>query len=50
LQLFGTIPTLVLQQCYRSFSLDVLGALFYSLHFIAPIVFAFVLWKFSPKN
>ena len=50
LQLFGTIPTLVLQQFYRSFSLDVFGALLYSLHFIAPTVFAFALWKFYPKN
>ena len=50
LQLFRSIPTLVLQQFYRSFSLDVLGAFFYSFHFIAPTVFAFVLWKFCPKN
>jgi membrane-associated phospholipid phosphatase len=50
LQLFGTIPTLVLQEFYRSYFLDVLGTLFYSMHFIAPIVFAFVLWKFHSKS
>jgi membrane-associated phospholipid phosphatase len=50
LQLFGSIPTLVLQQLYRTPFLDYLGAFFYSLHFIAPTVFAFVLWKYSPKN
>jgi len=50
LQLSGSIPTLVLQQLYRTPFLDYLGAFFYSLHFIAPTVFAFVLWKYSPKN
>jgi hypothetical protein len=50
LQIFGTIPTLVLQQFYRSTFLDYLGAFFYSLHFIIPTVFAFILWRYSPKN
>lgn len=50
LALFGTIPTLVLQQFYRTPVLDYLGALFYSLHFIAPTVFAFILWKFRSKE
>ncbi len=50
LSLFGYLPTVVLQQLYRSSFLDYLGAFFYSLHFIAPTVFAFVLWKYSPKN
>ena len=50
IQLFGSIPTLVLQHLYRSPILDYLGAFFYSLHFIMPTVFAFVLWKYSPKN
>lgn len=50
LRLFGSIPTVVLQQLYRSNFLDYLGAFFYSLHLIAPTVFAFVLWKYSPKN
>ena len=50
LQLFGTIPTLVLQQFCRCTFLDYLGAFFYSLHFIAPVVFAFILWKWRPQN
>jgi len=50
LQLFGSIPTLVLQQYFRSPFLDYLSAFFYSLHFIAPVVFAFLLWKYSPRN
>jgi membrane-associated phospholipid phosphatase len=49
-ELFGTIPTLLLQHLYRMPILDYLGALFYSLHFIAPTVFAFVLWKYHPKH
>jgi membrane-associated phospholipid phosphatase len=49
-ELFGTVPTLFLQQFCRMPILDYLGALFYSLHFIAPTVFAFVLWKYHPKH
>lgn len=49
-ELFGTIPTLLLQHLYRTPILDYLGAIFYSLHFIAPTVFAFVLWKYHPKH
>jgi membrane-associated phospholipid phosphatase len=50
LQIFGQIPTLVLQQFYRSLVLDYLGAFLYSLHFIIPTVFGFILWKYSPRN
>jgi len=50
LRIFGTIPTLVLQQFYRSTFLDYLGAFFYSLHFIIPTMFAFALWRYSAKN
>jgi membrane-associated phospholipid phosphatase len=50
LQMFGTIPTLVLQQFYRNPVLDYLGAFFYSLHFIIPTVFGFILWKYSHEN
>jgi membrane-associated phospholipid phosphatase len=50
LRLFGFVPTLVLQQFYRSPFLDYLGAFFYSLHFILPVAFAFVLWRFYPKS
>jgi membrane-associated phospholipid phosphatase len=50
LKLFGSVPTLVLQQFYRTPILDYLSAFFYSLHFIAPTVFAFLLWKYHPKN
>jgi membrane-associated phospholipid phosphatase len=50
LLIFGTIPTLVLQLFCRTPVLDYLGAVFYSLHFIAPIVFAFMLWKHRPKD
>jgi len=49
-QMFGMIPTLVLQQSYRSLFLDYLGAFFYSLHFVIPTVFAFILWKYSNGN
>ena len=50
LRLFGSIPTLVLQQFYRFPLLDYLAASFYSLHFIAPTVFGFLLWKYRPEN
>ena len=50
LQIFGTIPTLVLQQFYRSPILDWIGAFFYSLHFLIPTVFGFVLWYRSREN
>lgn len=50
LKLFGAIPTLLLQQFYRSPFLDYLSTFFYSLHFVAPVVFAFLLWKYSPGN
>jgi hypothetical protein len=49
-QLFGQIPSVVLQQVIRMPILDYMGAIFYSLHFLAPTIFAFVLWKKSPKN
>jgi membrane-associated phospholipid phosphatase len=50
LSLFGSIPTIVLQQVMRLPILDYAGAFFYSLHFFAPTVFAFVLWRESPKD
>lgn len=48
--LFGAIPTKVLQQFYRTPILDWTGAFFYSLHFIVPLVFGFILWNRSPEN
>jgi membrane-associated phospholipid phosphatase len=50
MQIFGAIPTLFLQQFYRTSILDYLGAFFYSLHFIVPTVFGLVVWKFYPKS
>lgn len=50
LKMFGTIPTLMLQRFYRSPVLDYFGAFFYSLHFIIPTVFGFILWKYSHEN
>ena len=48
--LFGQIPSLLLQETMRLPILDYTGAFFYSLHFFAPTIFAFILWKVSPKN
>jgi membrane-associated phospholipid phosphatase len=50
LHLFGQIPTLTLQQSIRMPVLDYLGAFFYSLYFFAPTVFAYILWRKSPKD
>jgi membrane-associated phospholipid phosphatase len=48
--IFGQLPSLVLQETIRFSVLDYMGAVFYSLHFFAPTIFAFILWKASPKN
>jgi len=48
--MFGQLPSLFLQQAIRLPVLDYLGAFFYSLHFFAPTIFAFILWKVSPPN
>lgn len=50
LLLFGQLPSLVLQRTLRTPILDYLGAFFYTLHFFAPIFFAFVLWRMSRQN
>ena len=50
LRLFGQIPSLILQQTFRFPVLDYAGAVFYGIYFFVPTVFAFVLWKKSPKN
>ena len=50
MQVFGQIPSLFLQQTMRIPILDYMGAFFYSAYFFAPTVFAFILWKKSPKN
>ncbi len=50
LQIFGPIPTLVLQHFYKNFVLDYLGAFFYSIHFTVPTILGFILWRYSPEN
>lgn len=50
LQIFNAVPTLVLQQSVRAPILDYMSAAFYSLHFVAPTIFAFTLWKFRPAH
>jgi hypothetical protein len=50
LELFGSIPTLDLQHLLTSPLLDYVSAIFYSLHFIAPTVFGFALWRLNPKH
>ena len=50
MQLFGQIPSLILQQTIRMPILDYAGAFFYSAYFFVPTVFAFILWKKSPAN
>jgi membrane-associated phospholipid phosphatase len=50
LGLFGQIPSLLLQQSIRLPVLDYAGAFFYSLHFFAPTIFAYILWRASPKD
>ncbi len=50
LEIFGQIPSLLLQQNLRMPILDYTGALYYSLFFFVPTVFAFILWRKNPKN
>ena len=50
LYLFGSIPSLTWQHVIRYPALDYMGAVFYSLHFFAPTLFGFLLWRETPKN
>ena len=50
IQLFGQLPTIFLQQSFRFAVLDYIGAVFYGIYFFVPTVFAFIIWKKSPKN
>ncbi|MCL2358752.1 MAG: phosphatase PAP2 family protein [Nitrososphaerota archaeon] len=48
---FGNqLPSLILQNIIRFPVLDYAGAFFYSLHFFAPTIFAYILWRASPPN
>jgi len=47
--MFGAVPTLVLQQL-RTPILDCVGAVSYSMHFIAPTIFALLLWRYHPEH
>jgi membrane-associated phospholipid phosphatase len=47
--LFHNAPSITIQ-AIKSPVLDVASALFYSTHFFAPTIFAFMLWRESPKN
>ena len=48
--LFGQVPSLILQQSFRLPILDYMGAFFYSIYFFVPTIFAYVVWRKSPKN
>ncbi|MGD0644774.1 MAG: phosphatase PAP2 family protein [Candidatus Bathyarchaeia archaeon] len=50
MQLFGQIPSLTLQQTLTTPTLNYVGAFFYGIYFFVPTIFAYVLWKKSPKN
>ncbi len=50
LQMFGQLPTVFLQQYFRFEALDYIGAVFYGIYFFVPTVFAFIVWRKSPKN
>ena len=50
LALFGQVPSLIMQQTIRFPILDYMGAFFYSIYFFVPTIFAFIVWRQSPKN
>jgi len=49
-RLFGQIPSLILQQTVRIPALDYMGAFFYSINFFVPTIFAYIVWRKSPKD
>jgi membrane-associated phospholipid phosphatase len=48
--LFGKVPSLILQETIKMPVLNYMGAVFYGIYFFVPTVFAYVVWKKSPKN
>jgi membrane-associated phospholipid phosphatase len=50
IQLFGQVPSLILQQNFRFPAIDYMGAVFYGIYFFVPTIFAFIVWKKSPAN
>jgi membrane-associated phospholipid phosphatase len=50
LQLFNHLPSMILQQNFRFPAIDYIGALFYGSYFFIPTIFAFIIWRKSPKN
>jgi membrane-associated phospholipid phosphatase len=49
-RLFGGVSSIILQQTIRAPFLDYMGAVFYGIYFFVPTVFAFIVWKKSPRN
>ena len=50
LTLFGQNPSIILQHTIRLPILDYMGAFFYSIYFFVPTIFAFIVWRTSPRN
>lgn len=48
--IFGQIPPILFQNLFRAPIMDYVTTFFYSTHFAVPTVFAFLLWKLSPKD
>ena len=48
--MFGQVPSLILQQTIKIPVLNYMGAFFYGIYFFVPTVFAYIVWKKSPKN
>jgi membrane-associated phospholipid phosphatase len=50
IQLFGQVPSIILQQTFRFPAIDYIGAVFYGIYFFVPTIFAYIVWRKSPKN
>jgi membrane-associated phospholipid phosphatase len=50
IHLFGQVPSLILQETMKMPILNYMGAFFYSIYFFVPTIFAYVVWRKSPKN
>lgn len=50
IHLFGQVPSLILQETIKMPALNYIGAVFYGIYFFVPTLFAYVIWKKSPRN
>ena len=50
IDIFGRVPSIIMQQTMRIPALDYMGAFFYSIYFFVPTIFAYIVWRKSPRD